>query len=82
MKQELKNLRNSLNICIKELEPFAEFDIIKAIILRDGDFNESASTVITSWIPRGEYMVKRLDRIIEKLPKERKTRKKNAKKEV
>lgn len=76
MKKELKFLKEDLSKLIHELEKFSEEEKIKRINIKDGDFIESGSIIINSFIPRAENFLKKLSKIIDFLPTEKRTRRK------
>ena len=76
MKKVLKDIKTHLSKAIAGLEEVSLDPKIKSIDIPDGSYRETSSAIILSWLPRGKWMLKKLDAIIDKLPKEPREKKK------
>jgi len=71
-KQEIKEIRKLLYQVVNRLDKISP--ALGSIKIKEDDFTESGKAIIESWIPRGQFMIKKLDKIINLLPKEPKKR--------
>ena len=71
MKKIVKDLRGRLYKLLKELEEVSTDPQVRSIALTDSGWQESASSIIMAFIPRGELLIKKIDAIIAKLPKQK-----------
>lgn len=76
MKKRLIELKHQLSDMLKELDDILTSESIKSVVIKDGDWVESAKAVIESFTPRAELFMSKLSKIVEKLPSERRGRKK------
>ena len=73
-KSDIREVRALLFSAIIRLEEMAPgLDQLK--LKDDAGYIETGKAVIEAWSPRGRFMLKQLDRMIEALPKEKRGRK-------
>ena len=72
MKKQVKQAKQELELSLDKIYSLFENTEFRSIMLFDGDWKESAGVVLDSFKPRIDLFIKKLNKIIEKMPSRRK----------
>ena len=74
MKKEISKLKKQIHADFEILGGLLTSEPVKSINIQDGDWRESATSIYEIFLPKLENFLKKVDKITQKLPAERKRR--------